>query len=69
MQAALTLFRLEQFRLGITQRDLANRIHRNQAWVSRHLDGTYELSLDDFLRICNGLNMDPVDTLAQVVKQ
>lgn len=69
MDAALALFRTEQCRQGITQRDLATRIHRNQAWVSRHLDGSYELSLDDFLRLCGGLNMDPVTTLAQVVKQ
>lgn len=69
MKAVLDQFRLAQFHLGITQRDLAQRIHRNQAWVSRHLDATYELSLDDFLRFCHGLEMDPVTTLAKALKQ
>lgn len=69
MEAALALFRAERHRAGISQRDIGERINRPQSWVSRHLDGTYELSLSDFLRLCDGLYMDPVDTLAQVIEQ
>lgn len=69
MDAVLAIFRKEVKAQAITQADLGAEIERSQTWVSHHLDGSYVLSLDDYLRLCEGLGISPVDTLAQALNK
>ena len=63
MEAVRDALRLAATRKGISQRELGDRIGRSQPWVSHHFDGSYVLSVDDFIRICGGIGIDPVHTL------
>ena len=69
MEAVLAILRKEVKAQGINQRDLGARIYRSQTWVSHHLDGSYVLSLDDFLRLCDGLTLSPVATLSRALNK
>ena len=63
MDALLAILRKEVKAQAITQADLGATFYRSQTWVSHHLDGSYVLSLDDYLRLCQGLQLSPVATL------
>jgi transcriptional regulator with XRE-family HTH domain len=63
MEAVRDTLRSAATRKGISQRELGDRIGRSQPWVSHHFDGSYVLSVEDFIRICAGIRIDPVDTL------
>ena len=69
MDAVLAIFRTAINDSGMTQADLGASIYRSQTWVSHHLDGSYVLSLDDYLRLCEGLGISPVETLAQALNK
>lgn len=69
MEAVLAIFRQTIKAQKMTQADLGAEIFRSQTWVSHHLDGSYVLSLDDYLRICVGLNISPVATLHRALNK
>lgn len=48
---------------GITQSELARRMHSNQSAVQRWLNGERSIPLGDFLRICDTLGLDPADVI------
>lgn len=69
MEAVLVILRKAIKDKGMTQTDLGTQIYRSQTWVSHHLDGSYVLSLDDYLRLCAGLGINPVTTLAKALNK
>ncbi|MBL8510526.1 MAG: helix-turn-helix transcriptional regulator [Betaproteobacteria bacterium] len=44
--------------LGITQSELAKRLGRPQSFVSKYENGERDISLIDYLDICNALGID-----------
>lgn len=69
MQAVLDTLRTELADRNISQRRLSGIIDRRPQWVIHHLGGTYVLSMDDYILICEGIGIDPVTTLAKALKQ
>lgn len=69
MEAVRDALRRHATTRGISQRELAEKIGRSQPWVSHHFDGSYVLSVDDYLRICAGIGIDPVKTLADALNK
>lgn len=69
MEAVLVILRQAVKERGMTQTDLGASIYRSQTWVSHHLDGSYVLSLDDYLRLCAGIGLSPIRTLADALNK
>ena len=53
---------------GLTQRDLANRIHQSQWWVARSETGSRRLDVAEFIEFCVGCRVDPTKALTDLSK-
>ena len=51
---------------GMTQRDLAAKLKRDQWWVARVETGSRRLDIAEFVEICMGCGMEPEKALRQL---
>ena len=51
---------------GITQRDLAQRLHREHSLVAKVEQGERRLDVIEFCWFCEALKKNPVDVLAEI---
>lgn len=51
---------------GLTQAEVAQRLHRVQSFVSKYELGERRLDVVDFMAVCDCLGIDPADLLRQV---
>lgn len=54
--------------LGLSQAVLADRLGRNQQWVSLMESGSRRLDVIEFAEVCLALDADPTAVLSPVVK-
>lgn len=52
--------------LNLSQTDLAQRLGRNQQWVSLMESGSRRLDVVEFAEVCLALDVDPLGTLSLV---
>lgn len=55
-------------RAGLTQSEVAARLHRAQSFVSKYEQGERRLDIVDFLHVCNCLETSAAQILAEVIK-
>lgn len=53
-------------RAGLTQRQLADRIHQSQWWVARSESGSRRLDVAEFVEFCLGCEMEPAAALTEL---
>lgn len=56
-------------RKGVTGRGVADRLDLPPMWVQRRLSGTATVSVEDLVRISEGIGVYPLDVLAQVLHE
>ena len=54
---------------GLTQRQLAARIGRNQWWVARSEIGSRRIDVAEFVEFCIGCRVDPAKTLTELAQR
>ncbi|MGO4261599.1 helix-turn-helix domain-containing protein [Lysobacter sp. TAB13] len=55
-------------RAGLTQTQVAEKLHRAQSFVSKYELGERRLDVIDFMLVCACLDVDPGDVIRQVAK-
>lgn len=55
-------------RAGLTQRQLAARIHQTQWWVHRSEIGSRRLDVAEFIDFCVGCDVEPDAAVRQLMK-
>ena len=55
-------------RAGLTQSEVAAKLHRAQSFVSKYELGERRLDVIDFIHVCACLDVDPGDVIRQVAK-
>lgn len=55
-------------RAGLTQTQVAEKLHRAQSFVSKYELGERRLDVIDFMHVCACLGIDPGDVLRQIAK-
>lgn len=58
-QRLCAILRRERIRVGLQQKELAERISRNQSFVTRYETGQKILDVHELLEICRALPYDP----------
>ncbi|MCP4289273.1 MAG: helix-turn-helix domain-containing protein [Gammaproteobacteria bacterium] len=58
-QRLCAILRRERTRAGLQQKELAERISRNQSFVTRYETGQKTLDVHELLEICRALSYDP----------
>jgi transcriptional regulator with XRE-family HTH domain len=53
---------------GMTQRDLAERLHRHQSFLGKIEGGLRTIDVIEFVEVARALNIEPTKLLAKVVK-
>jgi transcriptional regulator with XRE-family HTH domain len=53
---------------GMTQDDVASRMHRPQSFVSKLEGGERHLDVAEFLDLCNALGVSPVSVISELVE-
>jgi transcriptional regulator with XRE-family HTH domain len=53
---------------GLTQRDLAKKLHRPHSWVSKIETGERRVDVGEFMEIARALKVDPVALFTRVVR-
>lgn len=64
-QSLLALLRDARDRSGLTQVELADRLHRQQSWVSKVEIGERRLDLEELRQVCEVLGVDMVKLVKQ----
>ena len=64
-QALLALLRAARSRSGLTQADLADRLDRQQSWVSKVEIGERRIDLEELRQICEALGVDTLKLVGQ----
>lgn len=55
-------------RAGLTQAQVAQKLHKAQSFVSKYELGERRLDVIDFMHVCASLGVDPADLLRQIAK-
>jgi transcriptional regulator with XRE-family HTH domain len=56
-------------RSGATQRDLADRLHKPQSFVSAYETGQRRVDVQEFIAIAEALGSDPLNLLREVLRR
>ena len=51
---------------GLTQRQLAAKIHQDQWWVTRCESGSRRVDVAEFIEFCDGCGRKPADALTEL---
>jgi transcriptional regulator with XRE-family HTH domain len=62
-QRAMAHLALERAGAGVRQIDLANETGVSRPMVSKYLSGNAVPNLEEFIRLCGALDLDPVEVL------
>lgn len=54
---------------GMTQRQLADRLGRVHSFVTRMEQGQRRLDVLEFIRVCEALNSEPAQVMADLVRE
>lgn len=57
----------ERLRAGIKQADLAEKIGKDQSWVSLVEGSQRRVDVVEFIQIARALNSDPIELLRQII--
>ena len=52
---------------GLTQRDLADRLHKPQSFVAKYEGGERRIDVVEFVTICRAIGSDPVKLLKGLI--
>jgi transcriptional regulator with XRE-family HTH domain len=54
---------------GLTQRELAKRLHKPQSFVAKYEGGERRVDVVEFLTICNAIGADPTKLMKSLINE
>lgn len=62
----INLLKAEMAKIGVSQKDLAERLKVTPAAVSYKFTGKHKISVDEARAICNALNITDLEQMAEI---
>ncbi|MBQ1499599.1 MAG: helix-turn-helix transcriptional regulator [Sphingomonas sp.] len=66
-QIVVEAIRAERLRAGMTQAQLAARLHKDQSWVSLMEGSQRRLDVVEFIKVAEALDVEPTVLLGEIV--
>lgn len=66
-QTFLQLLIAERKGAGLTQQELADRLHRPQSFVSKYENGERRLDVAEFLKLAEAIGFDPYEFIRKLL--